>query len=261
MKTESTGVQSMDDLVFENRNKEYGAYAIRKTYADNLNKALLFVFGVLVATVMLPLVLPLSSIDSLPTLPGRVFIVLKDEPTIVVEKVKQKSVAAIRKAVRDVAPVVTSSAETLAESQVREVVTGSDAGVEGGETPSAGDVSVGLEEVGMPAVTEEPKVWIIAEVMPHYNGGMEAMTKYLQKKLRYPPVARRTNAEGLVYVSFIVNTDGSVIQVKVIKGISKECDEEAVRVISAMPAWSAGRQGNIPVMVRMVLPIKFKLSY
>jgi protein TonB len=66
--------------------------------------------------------------------------------------------------------------------------------------------------------------------------------------------------EGIVYVSFLILGDGTVTDVKVLRGIHTDCDKEAVRVISKLPGWSGGKQGGIPVSVRMVLPVKFKLA-
>lgn len=260
MKTEIANVENMDDLVFENRNKEYGAYVIRKTYTDNLNRALLFVFGSVVVTIALPLVLPLADTESPSALSVKKTIILDEPPLFIVEEVKQKIVSAVQKAIRDIPPVVTTNPEPIVASPIQEAMPGSDEGVVGGEVTVPGDVGVGVEEVASPVVIEAPKVWDRVEVMPQYEGGMEAMIKFLRSKIRYPAIARRMETQGSVFVSFVINTDGSIIQAKVIKGISKECDEEALRVISMMPPWNAGRQGNMPVMVRMVLPIKFQLN-
>lgn len=129
----------------------------------------------------------------------------------------------------------------------------------GGEPVSAGTFEVG-EEVVTPAVPEPPKVWDHSEVMPAYKGGLEAMVKFLSKQIRYPAQARRNGTEGTVFISFIIGMDGKVIQAVVFKGISKECDAEALRVINRMPTWNPGLQGGNPVMVRMMLPIKFQLN-
>ena len=78
--------------------------------------------------------------------------------------------------------------------------------------------------------------------------------------MKYPAIPRKTGVEGIVFVRFVVNYDGRVIDVEVIKGIHADCDREAARVIALMPAWRPGMQNNMPVSVRMVMPVKFKLE-
>lgn len=90
--------------------------------------------------------------------------------------------------------------------------------------------------------------------------GQEAFYKYISKSLKYPNAAKRENVEGRVYVQFIVNTDGSLTDVQVTKGIGFGCDEEAIRVIENAPKWTPGKQRGKPVRVRMSLPIIFKLN-
>lgn len=259
MKTENEDILRLDDLIFENRNKVYGAYVIRKLYADNLNRAMLFVLGAVVAIVTLRRTLP--SVDIVkPTASREGTIKLDQLPQLALEKMKQKTVPPLQKTARKLPPVVTNSPDPVVESPMKEAAGVSDKGVETESTPAFGVEGVAVDRVVPPVVEEAPKVWDRAEVMPQYEGGMEAMIKFLRNKMRYPAIARRLGTQGSVFVSFVINTDGSIIQAKVIKGISKECDEEALRVISMMPRWQAGRQGNVPVMVRMVLPIKFQLN-
>lgn len=104
------------------------------------------------------------------------------------------------------------------------------------------------------------KVFDIVEDKPQFPGGDGAMYKYLGKGIDYPSQARRMGIEGRVFVQFVVNADGSVSDVKSIKGIGAGCDEEAARVIKSMPKWSPGKQRGVPVKVRMVIPVYFKLN-
>ena len=262
MKNHNGEVQSLDDLVFENRNKAYGAYALRKTYNENLNKGVLFVLGAVVLMIILPLIFPSATMDIIPSLPGNKTTEVTILPPIEVEKPKPlTSTNQIRKAVRDIAVHVTTDPVEEVETPVTEAVSGIEDGVEGGAEPEVGAVGVGTEAAVVPVIPEVPVVRDFAEVMPQYEGGLSAMARFLSSKMRYPAVARRMGVEGSVYVSFVINTDGSVIDAKVVKGISKECDAEALRVVSMMSHWSAGRQGNVPVMVRMMLPIKFQLAH
>lgn len=255
-------VQSLDELVFEHRNKLYGAYAIRKSYADRVNRSVLLVFGSLLAVFLVTMILPSKAPNLIPKIPNEKIIGLVDQPVIDVEIAQPVKQPAVRKAVSNLVPVATTNPDPPVESPPTEAVSGAVNGVEGGEAPLEGAVEgPGTEAVTTPAIPEVPTVRDIAEVMPQYDGGQAAMVKFLSTKMRYPAIARRMETEGVVYVSFVINTDGRVIDAKVVKGISKECDAEALRVVSSMPRWLAGRQGNVPVMVRMVLPIKFQLAH
>jgi protein TonB len=112
----------------------------------------------------------------------------------------------------------------------------------------------------IPLVIEPPKVFDTAEVMPQYEGGMKAMVKFLSKQLRYPTSERLMGHEGTVYVRFVINSAGQVVDVEVIKGVSAILDREAVRVVSMMTKWKPGMQHDLPVNVRMVLPIRFHME-
>lgn len=111
-----------------------------------------------------------------------------------------------------------------------------------------------------PAEEEVDEIFTIVEDKPTFPGGDGAMYKYLGKSIDYPSQARRMGIEGRVFVQFIVGKDGAIREVQAIKGIGAGCDEEAVRVIKAMPKWKPGKQRGRPVQVRMVLPVFFKLN-
>lgn len=111
-----------------------------------------------------------------------------------------------------------------------------------------------------PEEEEVDEIFTIVEDKPTFPGGDGAMYKYLGKSIDYPSQARRMGIEGRVFVQFIVDKDGSIKEVQAIKGIGAGCDEEAVRVIKAMPSWKPGKQRGRPVKVRMVLPVFFKLN-
>jgi periplasmic protein TonB len=103
-------------------------------------------------------------------------------------------------------------------------------------------------------------VYITVEVMPEYPGGHSAMSAYLAGAIKYPEAAMKKRISGTVYVSFVVSADGSITDVKVLRGISPECDAEALRVVKEMPDWKPGRQHGKPVNVQFNLPIKFRMD-
>jgi TonB family protein len=96
--------------------------------------------------------------------------------------------------------------------------------------------------------------------MPSYPGGYEALVKFILENVQYPAEAKKNNIQGTVFVSFIVETDGSVTHVKVLRGIGGGCDEEGARVVSIMPKWVPGKEQGKVVRVQFNLPIKFALD-
>lgn len=120
-----------------------------------------------------------------------------------------------------------------------------------------------IEDIVFEEAPEEEavdEVFTIVEDQPEFPGGMAAFYKYVGDNMDYPSQARRMGIEGRVYVQFVVDKDGTVTEVKAVKGIGAGCDEEAERVLREAPKFKPGKQRGRPVKVRMVLPIIFKLS-
>jgi periplasmic protein TonB len=107
---------------------------------------------------------------------------------------------------------------------------------------------------------EETEIFIVVENPPSFPGGEEARIRFLSENIRYPQMARESGIQGTVFVTFVVERDGSVTDVRVLRGIGGGCDEEAVRVIRAMPRWNAGQQRGRPVRVQFNMPIRFTLQ-
>ncbi len=106
---------------------------------------------------------------------------------------------------------------------------------------------------------EEEKIFTIVEQMPSFPGGESAMMKYLANNIKYPPIAKDAGIEGTVYVTFVVDENGNVRDVKVLRSIGGGTDEEAIRVVENMPKWSPGKQRGKAVKVQYNLPIRFTL--
>lgn len=100
----------------------------------------------------------------------------------------------------------------------------------------------------------------IVEEMPEFPGGQEALFAYIGKALKYPEEAVEAGIEGVVYITFVVEADGTITGAKVIRGIGGGCDEEAVRVVGSMPNWKPGKQRGKAVRVQYNLPLRFKLA-
>ena len=100
----------------------------------------------------------------------------------------------------------------------------------------------------------------IVDEMPQFDGGESALIDYLRANIKYPEAARKAKTEGKVYVTFLVEKDGSVKDIKLLRGIGNGCDEEAIRIVELMPKWIAGKQAGQEVDVQFNLPIIFKLK-
>ena len=107
---------------------------------------------------------------------------------------------------------------------------------------------------------EEDQIFQVVEEDATFPGGTAELMKYLQKNIKYPSICQEQGIQGRVIVQFVVEKDGSITDVQVIKAINPYLDKEAVRVVSTMPKWSPGKQRGKPVRVRFTLPVTFRLS-
>ena len=125
------------------------------------------------------------------------------------------------------------------------------------------ETTVIKEVVISEAVVVEEKadaIFDVVETQPNPPGGMSGWNKYLSDNLKYPTQARRMGVEGSVILVFVINTDGTIQDVEVLRGIGGGCDEEAIKIVKNAPKWEPGKQRGRAVRTRMRLPIKFKLS-
>jgi protein TonB len=258
MEANSLVVRHWDDVVFENRNKAYGAYLLRRAYVQRLMSGLGVTVGIIAFLLTLPNILGNDE------KPSKVLPPAKDGGTIfskppVLNRAKPKVRERQPRTNVENRPVLVTR-EAVEQTALPELEhdfsdeTGIDTGL-------PGDVE-GAENFGTieSAPVSPPKIRDHAEVMPAYEGGNEAMMKFIQKKIRFPRSPQRQQISGTVFVRFIVNGDGSVSDVEVIKGVHPDYDKEAMRVISMLPSWKGGRHNGMPVRVRMVLPIKFNVK-
>lgn len=121
-------------------------------------------------------------------------------------------------------------------------------------------IPVDQPSAGKEKDVKEEEIFLVASEMPEFPGGTRALAKYLNQNVKYPPIAAETGVKGKVIVSFVVNKDGSICDVKVLRGVDPALDQEAVRVVSNMPHWKPGKQGDKTVRVSFRVPIDFRLS-
>jgi len=107
---------------------------------------------------------------------------------------------------------------------------------------------------------EEDVIFQVVEKMPEFKGGQTALFEYLGKNIRYPPIAQENGIQGRVICQFVVNSDGSIVDIEVVRSVDPSLDREAIRVISSMPKWTPGEQRGKKVRVKFTVPVNFRLQ-
>jgi len=263
MKNEAAVPKEWDDIVFENRNKEYGAYLLRKLYSRNVVVSLGITLLAIVFVVAYPVIARLIR-EANPEPVKEIIhstVNLDQPPPIMPNQPPPPKVEVpppVKTIIKFLPPkVVDKEPEVQEEMPTIEEIKVVDTGPETQE--GTGDV-VFTEPVKADTGEDPNQIFLVVEQPPEFPGGMQALYTYLNKTMRYPAQARRMGIEGSVYVSFVVDAEGKINDVQVIKGIGAGCDEEAKRVVSLLPPWKPGKQRGRPVKVRFTLPIKFKLG-
>ena len=264
---------SLDEVVFENRNQAYGAYQLRLGYQRNLASA----GGITLALLALVLLgwagwrqlAPEATPVTIFTHEVKPMIITPPTPTVI----EHPKVAPALPRAR---PAATHPAAPATPTQVAKdelvpprptplvpaaIVDGpvGPAAVSVGEALATTEIGgvVGSSEVGTTApASNEP--FVSVERMPEFAGGQAALLRYLRSHLRYPSAALAAGVGGRVFLSFVVRADGSIADVTVLKGLGYGLDEEAQRVVRQMPGWTPGYQSQHPVAVRFTLPITFQ---
>ena len=265
------------DLVFEGRNKDYGAYQLRKgTSKRNIWSIII----VALAAVLLYLGLTLHrmaaanrtventqaiELTNLENKKKEAKVEKKEQIKVEPEKIVEK----VKSSVKFTAPVIKKDNLVKDEDEIKldEIEKSTKAigalTVEGNDEVG-GEVLKIKEEIAPPEPpkqqAEENKIHEIVEQMPSFPGGMSALMSWLSQNIKYPVIAAENGVKGRVIVQFVVEKDGSITDVQVVKSVDPSLDKEASRVIKSMPHWSPGRQNGSPVRVRYTVPVTFKLQ-
>jgi protein TonB len=263
---------SFDDLVFEGRNQAYGAYQLRQAYNGHVRIALALTMGLcallllggaawqhlhpIVAVEHVVKVLPIPVIPPTyvaeppkavapaePSLPHQAAV-----PTPHVAANTAPHVVKDNVAIPKPAEVVTTVDVPPGLTIAGPITSATDAGMS--TSPGNSETSIG----------NDTGPYVVVEKMPEFAGGTDALMKYLRSHLRYPTAALAAQAEGRVFVSFVVQADGSIADISILKGLGYGLDEEAQRVVGQMPSWTPGKQSNHAVPVRFTLPITFRIQ-
>lgn len=264
------------DIVFKGRNQQYGAYVLRKTYPQQVRNSVLITGAILLSFLALYFAGG-GKTDVGITVPDY------DNPAIISSVVLPKQNAGKAgpvqktetvqnkknpyKVVENTSPVTTPiETPTVSAPPVIAVGNGptngpiTDPGLGGVDPGGIGAPSSGGGEAVVIKKTVPPmKPLIVAQVMPAFPGGEDAMMEYLQRKIKYPKLAISRGVMGIVYVEFVVGRNGKIRNVKVLNSVGAGCDEEAMRVIRSMPAWKPGMQDGNKVDVSFSIPVEFEL--
>lgn len=265
------------DLVFEGRNQAYGAYKLRKGTAKR-NVWALIIVGLAAALLYLGLQLQKMAeankkventqaveLAKLNTEKKEAKVekkeIIKQEPEKVVEQVKSS--------VKFTAPVIKKDSEVKEEDEIKlDEVQKSDKAVGAftveGNDEVGGAVLKAKEDIAAPEppkhVVEETKIFTVVEQMPMYPGGDGALMGYLRDNIHYPTVAAENGVQGRVVVGFVVERDGSITDVNILRGVDPSLDREAMRVVKSMPKWTPGKQNGSAVRVKYQVPVSFRLQ-
>ncbi|MBD9246608.1 energy transducer TonB [Prevotella sp.] len=265
------------DLVFEGRNQAYGAYKLRKGTAKR-NVWALIIVGLAAALLYLGLQLQKMAeankkventqaveLAKLNTEKKEAKVekkeIIKQEPEKVVEQVKSS--------VKFTAPIIKKDSEVKEEDEIKlDEVQKSDKAVGAftveGNDEVGGAVLKAKEDIAAPEppkhVVEETKIFTVVEQMPMFPGGDGALMGYLRDNIHYPTVAAENGVQGRVVVGFVVERDGSITDVNILRGVDPSLDREAMRVVKSMPKWTPGKQNGSAVRVKYQVPVSFRLQ-
>jgi periplasmic protein TonB len=252
MKRKNEKVPGFDEIIFENRNKEYGAYDLRKSYNSTTS---ISIAGGIALCGLLILAFSLSTekgkasqgpvIDVLLT-PDRIYA----DPVLIDPKPPEE----LGNIIKNVAPVVTEdSMNNIDLPPITDIL------VQTEKDKPVGDTAI-FEDTREQVIKPDDTPFISVQEMPEYPGGLSELMRYIGSTISYPDEAIANNIQGRVILKFVVNTDGSVDRIQIIKGIDTSLDNEAVRVIKTLNRFKPGKQDGIPVPVWYTIPVLFRLQ-
>ncbi len=262
------------DMIFAGRNQSYGAYTLRKgTGKRNLISIIAVI--VLIILCQIGLTIKKAADEAAAKRAAMTQIVEltaleqpKKEAKVEKEQIKipEQVVEKVKSSIKFTAPVIKKDEEVKPEEELKsqdELMNTKTAigsfDVKGNDD-TGGEVLKAKEVIAQPEPVEENKVFDVVEQMPSFPGGQSALMEYLSKNVKYPVVAQENGVQGRVVVSFVVERDGSVTDVTVVKSVDPSLDREAQRVISSMPKWIPGKQNGQAVRVKYNVPVSFRLQ-
>ena len=262
------------DLVFEGKNQAYGAYQLRKnTGKRNLWSIfiMLIAAGLIAAVVGANAIISAASEGDAEIAADVNLSALAEKKPEVEEKApvkieEAKPVEQVKSSIKFVPPVVKEDKDVREDKELKSqdelnetktAIGGFD--VKGTTDDADAQVLKAVEEVAQPEPKPaEDKIFDVVEQQPTFKEG--DVRAWLARNMQYPPVAAENGIQGRVVVGFVVERDGSISHVQVLRGVDPSLDKEAVRVVKSMPKWNPGMQNGSPVRVKYNVPVQFKLQ-
>lgn len=263
------------DIVFQGRNQEYGAYKLRK---GTSKRNIIAVLTMLAAAALIYVGISLKNFIESSTKKVAVTQVQelsalekpKEKAEVKQKKVEiqqpEKVVERVKSSVKFTAPVIKKDDEVKPEDELKNqdellnTKTAIGALDVKGNDDKDGEVLKLKETVAQPEPKEPEKVFEVVEQMPSFPGGEKALLEYLGNNIKYPVVAQENGVQGRVVISFVVEKDGSITDVKVARSVDPSLDKEATRVVKSMPKWIPGKQNGSAVRVKYTVPVAFRLQ-
>lgn len=270
------------DLVFEERNKKYGAYRLRQTSSKRYLVAFLIVMLFTAVVSFLPqlygVVENITQKDLGPMEQTVELSVLPIEEQVPEDMIKEEVIPKgevppppppLKSSMQFVPPVIAKDEEVSSENQFAKTqqelqsstLQISIADIMGTDEQHGIDISELSRPVELVVddIIEEDKVLEDAEQMPMFPGGQSALNKFLSENIHYPIIAQESGIQGRVVVKFVVSRSGDIMDIQIIRGVDSSLDREAVRVVQSMPKWIPGKHRGKPVSVYFTLPVEFRL--
>ena len=258
------------DLIFEGRNKEYGAYKMRARAPRRLTFSVILVIVIALVGFSIPKLITMVTPEKKEVMTEVTTLSQLEEPEVKqeekVEEVRpvEPPPPALKSSIKFTAPVIKKDEEVADEDEMKSQeelteskVTISIADVKGNDE-AAGEILKAQEVIVQEKVEEQ--VFDVVEQMPQFPGGDAALFEYLSTHIKYPTIAEENGVQGRVIVTFVVERDGSITDVKVVKSVDPSLDKEASRVVAGMPKWIPGKQNGSAVRVKYTVPVTFRLQ-
>lgn len=265
------------DIVFNNKNKGYGAYALRQSSSKRHVVALGVIFMLMLVVSLLPQLIgavkDLNRANDLGTMDNVVVVTDIEVDQRLEEHIRAEDLLSppppLKSSIKVTPPVIRPDEEVRPEDEMHAVstvlestLTVSMADIQGTDEKYGVTLDV-LKQNTLITGNDKPKdetPHVRVEVMPQFKGGESELYAFIGKNLKYPVTAQEGQIQGRVIIRFVVTADGDISDVKVLRGIDPSCDKEAVRVVKMMPKWIPGKQNGRNVPVYFTLPVVYKLQ-
>lgn len=264
------------DLVFAGRNQAYGAYKLRKGTAKRnlIAIAAVFVLAIVAfSAIAIKNIVDENARKVAATQVNELSVLNQPKKQAEVKKKKievepEKVVERVKSSIKFTPPVIKKDSEVKPEEELKtqdqlmQTKTAIGSFEVKGNDEAGGEVLKAKEVIAQPEPPkqEEEKVFEVVEQMPMFPGGPTALLQYLSSNVKYPVVAQENGVQGRVVVSFVVERDGSITDVRVVRSVDPSLDKEAQRVVRSMPRWTPGKQNGSAVRVKYNVPVSFKLQ-